>query len=103
MAAGTYEAKPGVPGNANWSSTSPLMVSAPAATRLPAGVAGPVVIIVFMAMNPTGRPASAYTSAASRPWSSCPNGSMQQMSAENGGRWRKVSRSPLRARAISTA
>ncbi len=52
----------------------PAITSAFPTARLPASVAGPVVRLAAMVMNPVGRPYSAATSAASRLPPSCPSG-----------------------------
>ena len=97
------EWKTGVPGNASWRSTIPEMTSASPTTRAPAEVAGAVVPSVGIASIPTGIPAAAKTSAASRPSWSWASGAIEQMRSEMGGRSRSASRLPARTVAISTA
>jgi hypothetical protein len=81
----------------------PEMTSASPTTNAPAEVDGAVVPSVGIDRKPTGIPASAMTSADSRPAWSCANGAMEQIRFEKAGRVRRASRDPATTVAISTA
>ena len=81
----------------------PEMTSASPTTNAPAEVDGAVVPSVGIDRKPTGIPASAMTSADSRPAWSCASGAMEQTRFEKTGRARRASRDPATTVAISTA
>ena len=83
-------------------SASAPMTSALPTTRLPASVAGAVETQLVIVMKPTGMPASALTSAASRLPPSWPSGGKVHCMLESTGRLRSSSRPPAMSAAIST-
>ena len=80
------------------------MTSASPTTNAPADVDGAVVPSVGIDRKPTGIPASAMTSADSRPAWSCASGAMEQIEVREGPAARAAPRGePAMTVAISTA